>query len=109
LIECRAVYREDRLPTPRGPDVACLGARRAHEPRTLKPAQHELVGNLGELRRLQRDDSRAVGGLADFWVFLEQQDVEAGFGETSGSKKSGGSTADDGDVDHGAIIGGAES
>ena len=54
----------------------------------------------GQLRRLERDDTRAVDRLTDPGVFFEDADVKAGLGQVCRREEAGGTTADDRDVQH---------
>ena len=56
-----------------GPLVAGLAAARTQQPRAPQPREHQVVGDLGELGRFQRDDAGAVGGVADRGVLLEDE------------------------------------
>src|SRR5437879_2961320 len=90
----------------------CLGLARPCElrggrPRALQAGAGEasednVVGDLGQIRRLEGDDARAMRLLTDSGVFFEDADVEAGLRQVCCGEEAGGTTTDDRDVQHGS-------
>src|SRR5881396_1008313 len=98
-VERRPVDHQDRLGVGR-PRELRGGRSRAPQAGSGEASEDDVVGDLGQLRRLERDDARAVDGLTDPGVFFEDADVEAGLGQVCRREEAGGTTADDRDVQH---------
>ena len=67
--------------------------------------EHEIVIDLRDVERPRRDEARAVAGLTDLAVLLEDPDLEAGQGQVPCGPTAGRAGTDDQDVidavDHG--------